>query len=91
MLKLTPSDDGSRYYISTHNASPRLDADAITLVTEDLVLSHIPLSKFAPIYGIDFKNGGINPIKDASSHTRPELFARAQGKPPMFAKLISLI
>jgi hypothetical protein len=63
MLKLTPNDDESRYYVSTQNASPRLDADAITLVTEDLILNHIPISKFAPIYGVDSKNGGINPIE----------------------------
>jgi len=46
MLKLTPSDDQSRYtyYISTQNASPRLDAEAITLVPEDLILSHFPIS-----------------------------------------------
>ena len=65
MLKLTPNGDGSQYYISTRNASPRLDADGITLVTEDIVLNHIPISKFAPIYGVDSKNGEVNPINDA--------------------------
>ena len=63
MLKLTPSGDESRYYLSTQNASPRLDAEAVTLVTEDLILNHVPVSKFAPIYGVDSKNGSINPIK----------------------------
>ncbi|KAN0075152.1 hypothetical protein V8E54_007763, partial [Elaphomyces granulatus] len=65
ILKLTSSDDESRYYISTQNASPRLDADAITLVTEDIILDHVPISKFGPIYGVDSKNGGINLIEDA--------------------------
>src|ERR1700685_1860463 len=32
--------------------------------------------------------GSYIPLR--SSHTRPEPFARAQGKPPMFAKLIYL-
>ena len=77
MLKLTPSDDESRYYISTQNASPRLDADAITLVTEDLILNHVPISKFAPIYGVDSKNGGINRIEDAWIKPHP---ARALSK-----------
>jgi hypothetical protein len=65
MLQLTPNNDGSRYYISTYNASPRLDAEVVTLVTEDLILNHIPLSSFAPIYGIDSKNGEIDSIKNA--------------------------
>src|SRR5467141_600853 len=65
ILKLTSSDDESRYYISTQNGSPRLDADAITLVTEDIILDHVPISKFGPIYGVDSKNGGINLIEDA--------------------------
>ena len=65
ILKLTSSDDESRYYISTQNGSPRFDADAITLVTEDIILDHVPISKVGPIYGIDSKNGEINPIEDA--------------------------
>jgi len=61
VLQLMPSDDGSRYYISTHNASPHLDA--VSYVTEEVLLNVIPLSKFASIYGIDSKNGVIHPIE----------------------------
>ena len=64
VLKLTSSDDESRHYISTQNGSPHLDADAITLVTKDIILDHVPMSKFGPIYGVDSKNGKINLIKD---------------------------
>jgi hypothetical protein len=84
MLKLTPNDDESRYYVSTQNASPRLVADAITLVTEDLILNHVPISKFALIYALIPRMVESIPLK--SSHTQPKIFARAQGKPLMFAK-----
>ena len=46
------------------NGSPRLDADAISLVTKDIILDHIPISKFGPIYDVDSKNGKIDLIKD---------------------------
>jgi hypothetical protein len=70
-LELTPSDDESRYYVSTQNSSPCLDADSIILVTEELILNHLPISAFAPIYGVDSKNGEINLIKDRWIKSHP--------------------
>ena len=58
----------------------------MTLITEDIILDHAPISKVGPIYGLDSKNGEINPIVRGSSHTQSEPFTKAQGEPPMFAK-----